>query len=123
MKDISSDASIEECTWDGELREAQELFLNVVISNSTSSSSSESESGAACGVGNVCSDDLCCHPDTSTCGRGELSRAMLYAVLHDGYKYVNSVHGLLLRVVCSSSIPSGDGPLSPVLYSFCVLGR
>ena len=31
----------------------------------------ESEGGAACGVGNTCSDNLCCHPDTSTCGRSK----------------------------------------------------
>ena len=37
----------------------------------------EEEGGEECAVGNTCSDGLCCHPDTHTCGRSESPPAMM----------------------------------------------
>ena len=34
--------------------------------------------GVSCAVGSTCQDNLCCHPDTNTCGRSELPPAMTH---------------------------------------------
>ena len=64
------------------------------ITSTDSSYPPPAEEGVSCAVGSTCQDDVCCHPNTNTCGRSELRRAML----PDAWK---CEHGLLTGVLLS----------------------